>query len=197
MSKYHLKHQGPEIDALLDKAGSALQEHQDISHLAPLADLQDGLADKVDKVEGKSLSTEDFTTALKHKLEGLQNYDDSAINDTISRIENALNTIVRGDASNAIESFNEIIAFLDGIKDSEDLDSIIASIEQQIAIKQDILVSGRTIKTINGQSILGEGNIAIQGGGGGGGEVPADVMDIINSLYTANFSADFNSDFTI
>lgn len=34
--------------------------------------------------------------------------------------------------------------------------------------KQDTLVSGTNIKTINNQSILGEGNITIEGGGGGG-----------------------------
>ena len=34
---------------------------------------------KVDKIEGKSLSTEDFTTELKTKLEGLNNYDDTDI----------------------------------------------------------------------------------------------------------------------
>jgi hypothetical protein len=35
-----------------------------------------------------------------------------------------------------------------------------------LATKQDTLVSGTNIKTINNQSILGEGNIEIQGGGG-------------------------------
>lgn len=39
-----------------------------------------------------------------------------------------------------------------------------AAREQAVASKQDTLVSGRNIKTINGQSVLGEGNIAIQGG---------------------------------
>ena len=39
-----------------------------------------------------------------------------------------------------------------------------AAREQAVASKQDTLVSGRNIKTINGESILGEGNIAIQGG---------------------------------
>ena len=50
--------------------------------------------------------------------------------------------------------------------------------------KQDTLVSGTNIKTINNQSILGEGNITIQGGGGGSdinvvqttGTSTADVM---------------------
>ena len=34
--------------------------------------------------------------------------------------------------------------------------------------KQDTLVSGTNIKTINGETLLGEGNIEIQGGSGGG-----------------------------
>lgn len=38
-------------------------------------------------------------------------------------------------------------------------------LRQLIATKQDILVSGTNIKTINNESILGSGNIDIQGGG--------------------------------
>ena len=34
-----------------------------------------------------------------------------------------------------------------------------------LSLKQDTLVSGTNIKTINNQSILGSGNITIQGGG--------------------------------
>ena len=37
----------------------------------------------------------------------------------------------------------------------------------ELNAKQDTLVSGTNIKTINNESILGEGNIVIQGGGGG------------------------------
>ena len=39
--------------------------------------------------------------------------------------------------------------------------------------KQDTLVSGTNIKTINNESILGEGNIEIQGGSGGGKAIEA------------------------
>ena len=42
---------------------------------------------KVDKIEGKGLSTEDFTTALKTKLEELQNYDDTEIKKDIKEIK--------------------------------------------------------------------------------------------------------------
>jgi hypothetical protein len=45
------------------------------------------LAAKVDKVEGKGLSTEDFTTELKEKLEGLENYDDTALAQRVGDIE--------------------------------------------------------------------------------------------------------------
>lgn len=98
-------------------------------------ELIDSIGNKVDKVDGKQLSTEDFTTLLKQKLEGLNNYDDTAIQEAISGLQTQINTLVSGDASTAIESFNEIIAFLDGVEDTEDLASIIASIEQQIASK--------------------------------------------------------------
>ena len=104
--------------------GTVITEHQDISG-------------KVDKVTGKQLSTEDFTTTLKTKLEGLNNYNDTEIQAAVSSLQTQLNTLVSGNANDAINSFNEIIAFLDGIKDSQDLSSIIASIEQQIASKMD------------------------------------------------------------
>jgi chromosome segregation ATPase len=94
-------------------------------------------------------------------LEGLSNYDDTSIQNAVNSLTTQIDTLVSGDASVAIESFNEIIAFLNGVEDSENLDSIIAAIEQQIAAKQDKLVSGTNIKTINGQSIVGSGNVVI------------------------------------
>lgn len=39
---------------------------------------------KVDKVSGKRLSTEDFTTAEKSKLAGLSNYNDDEVRELIS-----------------------------------------------------------------------------------------------------------------
>lgn len=51
------------------------------------ADLTTLLAGKVDKVSGKQLSTEDYTTAEKTKLSGLSNYDDTALSGRVSAIE--------------------------------------------------------------------------------------------------------------
>lgn len=101
---------------------------------------------KVDKVNGKQLSTEDFTSALKAKLEGLNNYNDAEISTAISNLQTQLDTLVSGNANDAINSFNEIIAFLDAIKDDQDLSSIIASIEQQIAAKQNKITDLDTIR---------------------------------------------------
>ena len=121
----------PEIPAMPDLSGYATKEE---------------LKNKVDKVAGKQLSTEDFTTLLKQKLDGLQNYDDTAITNALSDLQTAFNTLVSGDSTTAIKTFNEIIAFLSGIEDSESLDSIIASIEQQIAAKQDTIADLATIR---------------------------------------------------
>ena len=113
-----------EAESSYQPKGDYLTEHQDISG-------------KVDKIPGKGLSTEDFTTALKQKLESLKNFDSSSIEKSVSDLQTQIDTLVSGNASTAIESFNEIIAFLEGIEDSKDLSSIIASIEQSIAKKID------------------------------------------------------------
>lgn len=203
---YHLKYTGSEVDHRLDLAGTALQEHkisdleeiregaalgataiqshQNISHLATRVELTEGLstkvnkvegkglstedfttvekeklsglsnyddttvrnlikkhegdvisalATKVDKVTGKGLSTEDFTTVFRNKLESLNNYDDSALSKAIASLQEQFNQLVGGNPSDAINSFNEVISFLDGIKDTQDLPSIIASIQKKIS----------------------------------------------------------------
>lgn len=52
-----------------------------------------------------------------------------------------------------------------------------AARERAVATKQDTLVSGTNIKTINGQSLLGEGNIEIQGG-----ELPIASADTLGGI---------------
>ena len=58
---------------------------------------------------------------------------------------------------------------LGGKASQSDLDTVsgnVNTISGDVANKQDTLVSGTNIKTINNESILGEGNITIEGGGG-------------------------------
>ena len=52
--------------------------------------------------------------------------------------------------------------------------------------KQDTLVSGTNIKTINNESILGSGNIDIQGGGGGGKAVTGGTNISVTTGETAD-----------
>lgn len=52
---------------------------------------------------------------------------------------------------------------------------------QGMATKQDELISGTNIKTINNQSLLGSGNITIQGGGGGGDVNVIEVVKVNGS----------------
>lgn len=56
----------------------------------------------------------------------------------------------------------------------------------ELATKQDKLVSGTNIKTVNGNSLLGEGNIEIQGGGSGISDAPSD--DKLYGRKNANWS---------
>ena len=159
---YNSKYTGAEVEALLDAANGKQDKIEDLDAIrsgaaAGATALQSipseyvteselnakgyattsALNDKVDKVTGKGLSTEDFTSALKSKLEGLSNYDDTELSEAISTLRGDFDKLVSGDTTTAIKTFNEVIAFLDGIQDTQDLSSIIASIEQQIASKMD------------------------------------------------------------
>ena len=120
------------------------------------------LDDKVDKIEGKQLSTEDFTTVLKEKLRGLTPYDDTNVVQSINNLRSQLDSIINGNSTTAIETFNEVIAFLKNIEDTSNLEGIIGAIQLEISNKQDPLVSGENIKTINNESIVGPGNIEIK-----------------------------------
>ena len=59
--------------------------------------------------------------------------------------------------------------------------------------KQDTLVSGQNIKTINNQSILGPGNITISGGGGGGSGTDTG-FDNVSRIEAADNQTTYNPD---
>lgn len=77
-----------ELDRISAKIGSTVNAvwgtvEGDITKQTDLQNELQGIKDvvntKVDKVNGKQLSTEDYTTPEKQKLAGLSNYDDSAL----------------------------------------------------------------------------------------------------------------------
>ena len=93
---------------------------------------------KVDKVEGKSL-IEDEEIA---RLSTVTNYDDSTINEQIEELNSS-----KLDVS------------------TYTTDKTNFATKTELNDKQNTLVSGTNIKTINGNSILGSGDITITGGG--------------------------------
>lgn len=79
---------------------------EDISQIKQqIADLEQN---KEDKVEGKGLSTEDYTTQEKDKLASLQNYNDSEVRELISVLNLRLTTL-----SEDLESLEARVAVLE------------------------------------------------------------------------------------
>ena len=63
-----------------------------------------------------------------------------------------------------------------------------ADLDTKLAAKQDRLVSGTNIKTINGESLLGAGNISIRGGGDG--SVLKVTLNTLNGRYSGSVTWD-------
>jgi tRNA U34 5-carboxymethylaminomethyl modifying GTPase MnmE/TrmE len=82
------------------------KDTEDISQIKQqIADLEQN---KEDKVEGKGLSTEDYTTQEKNKLASLQNYNDSEVRELISALNLRLTTL-----SEDLESLEARVAALE------------------------------------------------------------------------------------
>lgn len=65
---------------------------------------------KVDKEQGKGLSTNDYTTAEKEKLASLENYDDTEIKQEIGYIENIVEHLPKISANGTDISLNNTVA---------------------------------------------------------------------------------------
>ena len=100
----------------------------------------------VEAQAGKGLSANDFTDAFKAKLEGLSNYDDAEVRSLIAAINGRLDTILGDGASTAIDTFNEIEAFLTGITDTQTLTGLLAEQKQTITAEIDTKLAGKVDK---------------------------------------------------
>lgn len=104
------------------------------------------LDEKVDKVEGMGLSAVNFTEVMRAKLASLNNYDDSDVRAKIERIIYILDSLITGESSTAIDSWHDVVHFLNGLKQTDELDNIIEGLERQILIKQDKINDLATIR---------------------------------------------------
>lgn len=105
----------------------------------------------VPKEEGKGLSSNDLTDSLLAKLNALNNYDDTAINNKITAIERIL---VSDNVD--LDTLQEIVDVLE--ENEGDINAIFTAIAKK--------VDKDGLKTINGESIVGDGDIVIKGGSG-------------------------------
>ena len=143
-----------------DKADTAVQP----------AALATALADKVDKEAGKGLSSNDFTSAEKTKLAGVAagataNADTDSLAEGVTnqyftepRVRSTVLTGLSLLAGGVITAADSVLSAL-GRLQKQISDAVTA-----IGEKQDTLVSGTSLKTVNGNSLLGSGDIAISGG---------------------------------
>ena len=80
------------------------------------------LADKVDKVSGKQLSTEDFTSALKTKLDGIASGAEVNVQSDWSQSDNTADDFIKNKPTN-VSDFNNDSGFITGV-DVEDIGDV-------------------------------------------------------------------------
>ena len=132
------------LEKKLDKADYV--PYNDAKIRADITELEKTVVNKVEKVQGKGLSSEDFTTAEKQKLNGLQNYDDTAIKADIQEMQGGITSLantVNGKADKS-ELFSKEYAEL---KNTPDL-TVYATKEY---VENTIGVINSALDEINGQ----------------------------------------------
>ena len=80
---------------------------------------------------------------------------------TISETDNAISTAINALINGAPGTLDTLKELADAVNSNK---SLVDALNEAISNKQDKLVSGTNIKTINGKSILGTGDITISGG---------------------------------
>lgn len=84
--------------------------------------------------------------------------------DEANTLQQTLNTAIETETTERTNAVNEISEQLQGLSSTyytqEAADAKFAT-QEELATKQDTLVSGTSLKTVNGQDLLGEGNIVI------------------------------------
>lgn len=161
------------VSAFTNDAGY-LTEHQSLADYYTKSEVDTELADKQDALTaGANITIEDnviSSTGGTQVQADWNQTDDTAVDyiknkptipdtsDFVSKSEYNPKEVA---IAEALTDLNENKADKTEIPDVSTL-----ATKTELNAKQDTLVSGTNIKTINNQSILGEGNIEIQGGGG-------------------------------
>ena len=130
-------------------------------------------------INGADLSTSDIPNLPQSKIINLET-------NLSSKIDKGAGVV--GDTKTKITYNNDGIITGGADLDEADLPNIsqakITNLVTDLSSKQSSLISGTNIKTINGQSVLGSGDIVITGGGSGGGVQSAEVDAKINAKHS-------------
>lgn len=151
----------PAVQTSLDKADTALQSVPSTYRTAAAQDAID--SGKVDKVTGKGLSTNDYTDAEKAKVaSALQSFTET--DPTVpSWAKQATKPSYTASEVGALPSTTKI-----------------PSKTSDLTNDSGFLTEHQKLKTVNGNSLVGEGDIAIEGGGGSY-DISSLYQSIINS----------------
>lgn len=166
-----------DLDAIRSGAAlgaTALQEHQDISHLATKTEVEakytkpssgipkSDLVSEVQESLGKAdTAIQNVKTINGNSIEG----DGDVSVGSITSVDTG-DILDDVDVRYATEQYvDDAIANVDIDTDNLATKEELETLSERLGEKQEKLVSGENIKTINGESVLGSGNITIQGGG--------------------------------
>ena len=102
-----------------------------------IASLKERVGTLENRVDGLGIA--EINTAISNLRTQLQNEAtsrgdaDAAIITRLQALENALSTLMEGDVTSAIESFNEVISFLQGVTDDETLTGLLTTINSRLS----------------------------------------------------------------
>ena len=154
------------------KNGETMSEKQMRDYLYKLVDKLTLVLNNIDDENIRSGKTIDMTSvnnsiaSLRSRLENISANVESMDISTLQSAVNALETAVAGKASSAdLSALTDRMTSAEGTISSMQTDLSGKADVSALANKQDKLISGTNVKTINGQSILGSGNIPISGSG--------------------------------
>lgn len=157
-------------------------EIPNISNLATKTELSEGLAGKANTSDLNNYLTTDnaqSTYATKSELGAkldVETYNsDKATFALKSELPDTSSFITKATADETYQPKGEYLTSIpeEYVTDTE-LNGKGYATTEQLNAKQDALVSGTNIKTVNGNSLLGEGNIQIETIGGGIADAPSD-----------------------
>jgi hypothetical protein len=172
-------------------------ENVDIDETHNLAEKALEWDNKVDKINGKGLSTNDFTNNDKLKLDSLSNYDDTLINSRVTDIENVIpdnatetNKIATlEDIPNPYDDTllnNKITGVSDRVTDIENIIPDNATETNKVATLEDIpelpIASENTLGMIRvgANLVIDEDGVLSSTGGGGGTGGTSNYSELIN-----------------